>query len=260
MKYSRGYIRIAGWLFQKNKITKREYQIHYWIGIPSSFRAKLEARLMAQKPTHNLEDPFKVSDINKAAENLLRRDRFDTERIASDRDDDSESEPSDSDSDSSSSSDDEHASRHDKHHHQKRKRSGSRHRRDSWTRKRVTFERKGAEPPSESDSDAPPRSMRKSSDKKSAEKKPQEKKKKKEDKELDDLIGQLSKMSVHDERYAATYFKAFTKNPAIKDIIPTPKEQLERQQSRTFPRSRSFDRQPPPHIGSQPSGPDPEDP
>ena len=50
----------------------------------------------------------------------------------------------------------------------------------------------------------------------------------KRDDDIDKLVDQLGRMSVNDAKYAFIYLKAYTLNPAIKDIIPTPKEQRER--------------------------------
>ena len=72
MKYRRGFVRIAGWLSQKSKITLKEYKTYLWIGIHHRLRDLLEARIMAAKPDHNLEEPFEEATICKAAENLLR--------------------------------------------------------------------------------------------------------------------------------------------------------------------------------------------
>lgn len=52
--------------------------MYLWLGVSQCFRDILEVRVMAQNPTHDLEKPFKKKDVCKAAENLLRRDCFDT--------------------------------------------------------------------------------------------------------------------------------------------------------------------------------------
>lgn len=38
-QYDRGFIRIAGWLRSKGKITKEKQDFYYWKGIPRAFRA-----------------------------------------------------------------------------------------------------------------------------------------------------------------------------------------------------------------------------
>ena len=43
---------------------------------------------MSQYPGHDLSTPFTSSMISKAAESLLKRDRFDKERFPSDDEDD----------------------------------------------------------------------------------------------------------------------------------------------------------------------------
>ena len=219
MKYRRGFVRIAGWLQQRSKITINDYETYLWLGIPPRFRGMLEARLMAQKPNHDLEKPFAEDDVCKAAESLLRRDRFDTERIPLDTGEDSSSEPDESDSDPSNDEDsDSESDVVRKKSHRRHSSSHAHKRRD--TKKRLVIERKSVSPASDSDSDAPSRSHRRQARK-------EEETKAKQDKELEELVDQLSRMSVDDTRYAVIYFKAYTINPAIKEIIPTPKEQRE---------------------------------
>ena len=46
MKYNRGFISIAGWLVQHQKITTKERAIYFWKGIPRAFRERLEVRLL----------------------------------------------------------------------------------------------------------------------------------------------------------------------------------------------------------------------
>ena len=115
MKYNRGFISIAGWLVQHQKITTKERAIYFWKGIPRAFRERLEVRLLGQDPNHDLNNPFDVSVVTKVAENILKRDRFDNDRLPSD-DEDSDSEDSELDSDDSDSNsdDDEVTARHAK--------------------------------------------------------------------------------------------------------------------------------------------------
>lgn len=105
-EYGRKFITIGGWLVKKKKITDHEYATLYWSGIPRNLRGKIENRLLAADPARSLVNPFKVSEINKAAEGLLQRDRFDSQYNESDDNSDSEVEE-DSDSESSNDSEDE---------------------------------------------------------------------------------------------------------------------------------------------------------
>jgi hypothetical protein len=76
-KYMRRYIRIAGWLRSKEKISDREYNKNLWKGLPRSLKRKLEARITSKKPGVNLADPFNAEDVIEAAEYVLKPDRFD---------------------------------------------------------------------------------------------------------------------------------------------------------------------------------------
>ena len=192
---------------------------------------------MAQNPTHDLEKPFKEEDVCKAAESFLRRDRFDTERLPLEIDDDSFSESEESDSDTSDDSSDSEEESHKKSH---RKHSRSHAHKKRTTKKRVKFESKNSEDTTDSDSDSPPKMFRHRA------KKPVDQRSK-ADKELDDLVEQLSKLSVDDSRYATIYFKAFTRSPAIRAIFPSPRDKdlRDRQQAR---QPRNYPREQPPHF------------
>ncbi|KAI0349796.1 hypothetical protein OH77DRAFT_1414305, partial [Trametes cingulata] len=80
-KYLRRFIRIAGWLQGQRKLSDTDYAYYLWTGLPSSFRRRLEARLLMEDPHHDMSEPFDPENIQKAAEALLGVDRFDMERL-----------------------------------------------------------------------------------------------------------------------------------------------------------------------------------
>ncbi|KAJ3019325.1 hypothetical protein NUW54_g112 [Trametes sanguinea] len=82
-RYLRRFVRIAGWLQGQNKLSDNDYAYYLWTGLTSSFRRRLEARLLLKDPHHDMSKPFDPTDIQKAAEALLGVDRFDTERLGS---------------------------------------------------------------------------------------------------------------------------------------------------------------------------------
>ncbi|KAK7692703.1 hypothetical protein QCA50_004336 [Cerrena zonata] len=104
--YNRKFIHIAGWLESHKKISEDEKDLYFWKGIPQNFRDKLEARLLAIYPDHDLENPFKTDSVCKVAKSLLQRNRFDNERTLSedetDYDSDSESDDEEDEDDSDS--------------------------------------------------------------------------------------------------------------------------------------------------------------
>lgn len=79
--YTRGFVRIGGWLKKQGKVDQDEFDVYFWKGIPRAFRARLEQRIMSQLPDHNLAKPFPSAYVVKAAESLLKRDRFDNDRL-----------------------------------------------------------------------------------------------------------------------------------------------------------------------------------
>jgi hypothetical protein len=103
-KYCRAFIRVAGSLLTTKKIGSKEYATYFWQGIPRTLRARLENRLLAGDPVRDLSEPFEVDDIDRAAEAILQRDRFDRALDDSDsEDEDSSGMDSSSDSDEESS-------------------------------------------------------------------------------------------------------------------------------------------------------------
>ncbi|KIP02068.1 hypothetical protein PHLGIDRAFT_16791 [Phlebiopsis gigantea 11061_1 CR5-6] len=156
----------------------------------------------------------------KQQKNLLKRDHFDTEQVSSDRDYDSSSSSSEFESTSSGEN-----STNDFDHYSSKNKKGSTTKK-STQKKRLSIEhKKDTKADTGSDSNALPKALKKPEKNSVTESK--------EEKELDDLITQLT----------------YTRNLAIKDIIPTPKQQKEGPISgQASP--RSFDWQLPPHFDS----------
>lgn len=193
--YGREFITIGGWLKKKGKITDDEYATYYWNGIPKTLRNKLENRLLAADPTRSLASPFKVDEINRAAEALLQRDRFDAYMAGSDDEDDSEDED-DSDEDSSDSDEDDLKTL-----------------RRRMKKKAKYSKKKASDSDSDSDDDAPRKKKGK------AEKR---KLKGKEEPEIESLIKELNSMSINDPGYAALVFRAIKLDPEVLRVIRPP--------------------------------------
>lgn len=255
-KYSRGYIRIGGWLKQHQKISNEEYNTYFWKGVPHRFRDRLEQRLMGQTPTHDITKPFESSDVEKVAKSMLQRDRFDRERLPSDDESDSDEHFDSSDSSDSGDSESDY-SELDKFSWKKRKSTHSskdhrNHRKDKEKKK----PKKKFRSDIESDSDNTDEEDTKSKDHRSH-KKDKKKLKKKlrfasdnesesddtddedtkphhknkstpkkalsdNDAEVERLIDQLSRMSVSDPGYASIYFRACNMHPMVQQIVARP--------------------------------------
>ena len=78
-RYCRQFIRIGGWLLGKTKITADEYNKYFWLGLPKKLRYNLELALRYKTPTLDASKPYPCDDVTSAAEDFLRRDRFDAE-------------------------------------------------------------------------------------------------------------------------------------------------------------------------------------
>lgn len=180
--YNRKFIRIAGWLESHKKISSDEKALYFWKGIPQDFRDKLEARLLAIDPDHDLENPFDVESVSKVAKSLLQRNRFDNERSLSedetDYDSDSESDESDSDWDTDRES--LKVKKHKSHVSSK----GS---------KKVRFK------PTVKEQKETVKSDTKTSESKTSEDKSKSK-------EVEDLIDQMNRLSIHDQSYLSLYY------------------------------------------------------
>ena len=244
-KYTRGFIRIAGWLKKKSRIGDEEYNTYFWIGIPRRFRNRLEQRLMSQAPTHDIATPFQYNAIEKVAKSLLQRDRFDRERFSDDED--SETEIEDEDSSSNSSSDSEASSESDsedigkdyyaRHKKKMLKRKKEKERtkdKKNKKKKKVRFDQ---------DSDAEEDVKAKPKDK--------TKRTSSHDREVEDLIDQLNRMSINDPSYSTTYFRAVRLDPLVQQIVPSP---LTRQKQATA-RPPSQAPLPPPGTGQRDAPP-----
>ncbi|KAK7692990.1 hypothetical protein QCA50_004632 [Cerrena zonata] len=192
--YSREFIRIAGWLVTHKKISANEQALYFWKGIPKSFRAQLESRLLAIDPSHDLETPFEINDIHKLAKSMLQRNRFDHDRLPSDGEDSSTSsdEASESDSNSESSeSEEETTTRKSK---DKKKKSKKR---------KTAIRKKDPVPVNETE-------VKRTSYKLN------------QDEEMENLIAQMGRMSLTDPSYAILYYRAFRLNPVVADIMTRP--------------------------------------
>ncbi|KAF8833181.1 hypothetical protein BDN67DRAFT_870563, partial [Paxillus ammoniavirescens] len=89
-KFIQGFIAITDWLRLKNKISEDDYPVYLWQAIHRKLRHKLEARLLVGDVSRDMSTPFEADKIILAAEKLLQRDRFDTDRAWSDLEDDSD--------------------------------------------------------------------------------------------------------------------------------------------------------------------------
>ena len=201
--YNRGFIRIAGWLVQKKKIDDEDRDLYFWKGIPKKFRLRVESRLVSRHPDHDMDSPWTMAEVSKVAESLLQRNNFAHERLPSDSESDasfSEVEMSDSeDSDSSSSDSDSDAGKPRKKKQEKKKSKKS-------SRVKVDV-----------DSDDNPSKPEKTEPSSAKVRKPSTKQTN-ADQEMEDLIGQLSRMSVNDAQYAGLYYRACKLNPMAKEV------------------------------------------
>ncbi|KAF7791235.1 hypothetical protein EIP86_002249, partial [Pleurotus ostreatoroseus] len=207
-RYNRGFIRIAGWLQNHGKLDEATTNLYFWKGIPRNFRKKLETSLSAHYPDHDLEQPWTRETVQRTAEKLLQRNRFDHERLPSDDesdDDFSDLDIPDSDyNESDDTSDDDEKEkkkkkkdkqRKKKKHSKKEKKEEESEEEEETTSKVIT--RKNTKRAKSVDSSKDAKSAKRSTN----------------EHEVEDLINRLNKMSINDSEYAGLYLRAVKLNP-----------------------------------------------
>ncbi|KAI0632636.1 hypothetical protein C8Q77DRAFT_1058494, partial [Trametes polyzona] len=228
--YLRRFVRIAGWLQGQGKLSDTDYAYYMWTGLPSSFRKRLEVRLLLEDPHHDMSEPFEPEDIRKAAEAILGLERFDTERLGagdfSDEDSDDEIE--------------------DVTEPRKRNRNQDRKIGTGYDALKRMLDEDSED---DSDSDAEERlsyskdkqgsSLRKTAD---ARKKHEGKKKFEEDKEFDQLVEKMQRMSLDDPQYGFLYLKVCGMRPLAAECLPKPIMRTSTPIRREQPRDQ------PPHV------------
>jgi len=173
-KYYIKYNSIAGFLLSKRKLTELEYA-YFWHGIPKELQQILENKLQAADPNRDMSEPYDMARVCAAAETYFQRDKFplmlfNAEELGIEIAEDS----SDEDSDDPDSSDDEYS---------------------QWRKKKKKkyYHKKSSRDSSDS---------KKSSSKSNTFNGPKE--------EVEGLIKQLNSMSIDDQNYGHTYYKAIS--------------------------------------------------
>ncbi|KAK7439757.1 hypothetical protein VKT23_017332 [Stygiomarasmius scandens] len=230
--YQRKFAAVGGWLLNHHKIDDKEYLKQLWFGIDSKFRKHTLGPDLKLKEPKTTGDPWSEDVINKYMERYFARGTFEEEESDSESDssDDSSSD-SDSDSSDSDSYDSDSSSDSDRGYKYSRKKRNSK-----------TLKGKG---PTKKKTKAPRNSSKDSST--SIEKATQPSSKN----EVEDLIDQLSKMSIDDPQYSLTYYKAIKLDPECKSFLTAPAMRTSTVRN-TFPRSNPFrndtPRDLPPHL------------
>jgi hypothetical protein len=221
----------TGSLLSGEKITSNEYATYFWHGIPKSLRTRIENRILARNPIRDLSTPFSSEDVDKAAEAILQRDRFD--RFWADSDSEKErssGEESSSDSDSESSDSE---SEDDRKHRHSRRKSKSRRK------------RRGHEDKKDKSEISRSRTVNGSR------------------KEVEGLIRQMSLLAEDDPQYRLAYYRALKLDPDISMIVNGPLVLRNKPQNTSRPPANIFQqsasptprlnipRQPPPVRNAQ---------
>ncbi|KAK7443801.1 hypothetical protein VKT23_015582 [Stygiomarasmius scandens] len=230
--YQRKFAAVGGWLLNHHKIDDKEYLKQLWFGIDSKFHKHTLGPDLKLKEPKTTGDPWSEDVINKYMERYFARGTFEEEESDSDSDssDDSSSD-SDSDTSDSDSYDSDSSSDSDRGYKYSRKKRNSK-----------TLKGKG---PTRKKTKAPRNSSKDSST--SIEKATQPSSKN----EVEDLIDQLSKMSIDDPQYSLTYYKAIKLDPECKSFLTAPAMRTSTVRNtppRTNPFRNDSTRDLPPHL------------
>ncbi|KAH8111639.1 hypothetical protein DFH11DRAFT_1792138, partial [Phellopilus nigrolimitatus] len=195
-QYVRAFMTIGGWLKGCKKISDTEEATYFWKGIYATLRQKLENRLIAKDPDHDLKTPFALDEIRKMAESLLNTEWFD--QSDNDSEDEDDSDNNDSDSSVEGNEPDSEDSDTDKK-RQVRRSKGSK------LKLSLNKRRKSMDMPTKADPE---------------EKKNQEKPGSQDD--VESLIRQMNNMSLKDPHYGLLYYKALKIDPDAAKVVRAP--------------------------------------
>lgn len=217
-KYERKFITVAGWLLTKGKITVDEQNAYFWHGIHKKLKGRIESRLFAKTTNLTVTTAFAMNEIILIVETLLARNKFSYNLADSDSDlPDWGYEEQASDSEEETDSTD---SEHGKTKKKKKKVI-------SKTRKRKVILEDTSESESEVDIPTRPHKAKKSYSKRELPSKIPEKRITLNAQEgVEQLIKQLSQMSIDDPHYALTYYKAIKLDADVAHCIQSPQLQL----------------------------------
>lgn len=211
--YVRDYVRIAGSLLQQRQITKNDYEVYFWIGIPAAFQTRLEIIIRNRLPNHDISKPYPVSEVQKAAEDLLHRNRFDKSRVIwLDKSDESSGEESSTDTDNEDSDDEEDVKSYVK---KLIKKTSSRSKSSSRSGKKDSIElaqKALVDLPSLS----PPKEASRSKSKNMSASKGTAQS------DVESLITKMSKMTLDDPQYALMYYQAVKMDPIAANCLASP--------------------------------------
>ena len=240
-RYTRGFVRIGGWLKSKGKISDEEHATYFWQGIPRTLRLRIENRLLAQDPTRSLARAWPVDRVEAAAEAILQRDRFDRNLIDSDDEEDDETDDEDSREDEADSSDE------DSEAEIKRLKKKAKKLKELSTVRKTKKKLLTKKYIDSDDEDSRPKKVasKNSSTGKSG-----------DHQEVEELIKQLNSMSLNDPGYGIAYFKAIKMDKDVEKVVRRPMNgNGGNGNNNRAPNNPPFRRDPPPHLTNQSAPP-----
>lgn len=198
--YIRKFLRIGGSLKRAGRISELDYAGNFWKGIHPKFQSHLDATLRVQFPMRNMAEPYPMDDVNRAAEHLLQRDRFDRDFVDSDYEDKGSSDSDSNSSDSDDSSDSE-SSDSESEAERKRKKYKGKSRRSKVLKKRS----RGIEEERETEKRPKKRTVSK-----------------KDQQEVMGMIKQMKVLALDDPEYGLTYYQALHLDPMVAEVCAKP--------------------------------------
>jgi hypothetical protein len=204
-RYTRGFVRIGGWLKSKNKISEEEHATYFWQGIPKTLRLRIENRLLAEDPKRSLATAWTVEEVSAAAEAVLQRDRFDRNFVDSDQEDRDETDSDVSENEADSEDEDSEVELRKLKKQTKKLKELAAARKAKRKAKIKTYIDSDDEEPRIKKTNAPKNVAKPS-----------------ESKEVEELIQQLNSMSLNDPQYGYLYFKAIKIDKDVEKVVKRP--------------------------------------
>lgn len=189
-KHARNFLRISGFLFNKEKISLHEQNKYFWRSLPKLTRVAIESAILHINPKVDISKPFSWEIMNDAALLVFNPNRFYDDGLFESSDSDSESEENSSrlkDLDSASESDSEVV---------KKKRKSVK---VKPIPKKKDGKKQGQEP---MDVDAPVERSTYDS--------------------VEDLIRRMGKLDIADPEYTLLYYKAVRADPNVASFLTKP--------------------------------------
>ena len=78
-EYYKEFQKVVGWMHIRKKVSKENFNLWFWAGLPRGFRRKVEVQLRIEDPTLDVSVPFEIPKITGVVQKMYARDRFENQ-------------------------------------------------------------------------------------------------------------------------------------------------------------------------------------